>query len=220
MEEMSYRRFRMSGYYTSGRKVHPVAGPAMKYAGRMFRAAITTANVTGGIAPTVAAGPISFAGYVRAFCVALGRLPTHWSKDRASTATRRWNTRKATTKVTSRPSRCTALALSLPWRRWATTLKSGTPPQTTHAPPQRSRQRQTPEVRRSPIRIIWLETRISRFTALEILLTTIPKLPNEALSNLLDALPDSEENETAFHNFIVSDDRESDRPFSIHDLPF
>ena len=128
---MSYRRFRMSGYYTSGRKVHPVAGPAMKYAGRMFRAAITTANVTGGIAPTVAAGPISFAGYVRAFCVALGRLPTHWSKDRASTATRRWNTRKATTKVTSRPSRCTALALSLPWRRWATTLKSGNPPQTT-----------------------------------------------------------------------------------------
>lgn len=49
--------------------------------------------------------------------------------------------------------------------------------------------------------------RISRRRALEILLSEIPQLPNDALGDILDALADSERSHVVskFDNFVVSD---------------
>ena len=49
--------------------------------------------------------------------------------------------------------------------------------------------------------------RISRQQALEILLSEIPKLPNDTLGDLMDTLADSGRSQVCsrFDNFIVSD---------------
>jgi hypothetical protein len=49
--------------------------------------------------------------------------------------------------------------------------------------------------------------RITREHALEILLSEIPKLPNDALADMMDELADSERSTrcSRFDNFIVSD---------------
>ena len=49
--------------------------------------------------------------------------------------------------------------------------------------------------------------RITRAKALEILLSEIPTLPNDALAILMDALADSEQSKriSKFDNFIVSE---------------
>lgn len=49
--------------------------------------------------------------------------------------------------------------------------------------------------------------RITRQRALEVLLAEIPKLPNDTLADLMDALADSEMSQVCsrFDNFIVSD---------------
>lgn len=49
--------------------------------------------------------------------------------------------------------------------------------------------------------------RITREQALDILLSEIPELPNDALATLLDALADTEQSKriSYFDNFIVSE---------------
>jgi len=54
--------------------------------------------------------------------------------------------------------------------------------------------------------------RVSRQRALEILLSEIPTLPNDALGDMLDALADTEQSRivSVFDNFIVSEFPESE----------